>query len=574
MFQFVKLALALFARNPVTGASEFVDKTTDARNALKVEDQHTDLATATNQATILQKLNITLSELRDALRGGGGKTLTDVWNSLQTQREIATSLFTDDSGAKYVRRDVVDESTGSITVSFTDASGAPAVPGTGLRPLASTDKELSEKLFEATAAGTGYAAGDILARVLVVDTSVSPIVAEASWLNVSAGTLIGSPTPGSYKQDLGLTDAELRAEPLNVIGTVGVDNMIPAVETGLAKAAQLPSTPGQKVSAASLAAVLSTEQEQILAGTRAELQRLQAYAEIAGLTFRVTLAAQGQVGDQHLTGWVYTRGLPWLRVQAALPASALIEGELITSTAADPNAPTADDIEEIIPTTLAGSALGGFDVTSFQLSGGAQWSRLRARNLTASVHEVRVIADASSLAPSGAHLPLSAPLRKRYKAPISRALLAAFGRGSEGSFNLEADADGNLFVRAVPDAASQAPGRTHFEAVLTHATAGAVMAPAPGAGLQYVVTSYQITAFNSSTTANGQLHLREDSVSGAIKIPHTLTAAIVGVPAPLIGFGSSFPDPLKFGDNKAIFVHFAGGTVTASVAIQGYIQPV
>lgn len=574
MFALVKLALAVFARNPVTGASEAVDKTTDARNALKVEDQHSDLATQTKQTQILQQLNLTLSELRDALRGGGGKTLTDVWNSLQTQREIATTLFTDDSGAKYVRRDVVDESSGSITVSFTDASGAPAVPGAGLRPLASTDKELSEKLFEATAAGTGYAAGDILARVLIVDTSVSPIVTEASWLNVSSGLLIAAPTAGTYKQDLGLTDAELRALPLEMTGTVSVGNMIPAVEQGLAKAAQLPTAPGQKASSGSLAAVLSIEQEQILADAQTQLQQLHQYRRIAGLSFRATLAAQGLAGDQYLTAWINTTGMAWLRIQAALPANALIEGELITSTAVDPAAPTLDDIEEVIPTTLAGSALGGFDATNFQLNGGARWSRLRARNLTAGSHEVRVVTDASSLAPAGAHLPLNAPLRKRYKGPIGRMILAAFERGGENSFNLESDSDGNLFVRAVPDAASQAPGRTHFEAVLAHASASAVIAAAPGPGLRHVITSYQVTGFNTSTTANGQLHLREDNASGLIRIPHTLTAAIVGVPAPVIAFASALPDPVMLGENKALYVHYAGGTVTASVAVQGYTQPV
>lgn len=46
---FLKMVLALFARNSSTGTTEPVDKTNDARHALHVEDQHTDLATETTQ---------------------------------------------------------------------------------------------------------------------------------------------------------------------------------------------------------------------------------------------------------------------------------------------------------------------------------------------------------------------------------------------------------------------------------------------------------------------------------------------------------------------------------------------
>ncbi len=186
-------------------------------------------------------LDITLSALRDALKGG--KTLADIWSSLQTQREISTSLWTDDSGAKYVRRDVVDESAGTITVSFTDELGNVATPGAGLRPLASTDKETVESLFTATAGGTGYSAGDILARVLVIDTSVTPPGISSTWMNVTAGTIIAAPTAGTIDQFVGLTDAEL-ALRINTLG--------------------------RKASAASTPVVLSDEQEAVLSARASE----------------------------------------------------------------------------------------------------------------------------------------------------------------------------------------------------------------------------------------------------------------------------------------------------------------
>lgn len=52
MFAFVKVALALFARNTTTGLTEQVHKTNDARNALHVTDQHAQPLTAAEAATL------------------------------------------------------------------------------------------------------------------------------------------------------------------------------------------------------------------------------------------------------------------------------------------------------------------------------------------------------------------------------------------------------------------------------------------------------------------------------------------------------------------------------------------
>jgi hypothetical protein len=197
------------------------------RKALKVEDQHSQpltsaqlaaagLATQATLGDVLGQLDITLSVLRDAIKGG--KSLADLWNTLQLQRELDESIWTDDTGAYFVRRVVIDESAGTFTVSWTDADGdASAGPGAGARPLSSPDREISQSLFTATAAGTGSAIGEILARALVIDVNATPPVVIATlWFNVSQGTTIGAPTPGTYRQDLGLTDQELRAAPVAV----------------------------------------------------------------------------------------------------------------------------------------------------------------------------------------------------------------------------------------------------------------------------------------------------------------------------------------------------------------------
>jgi hypothetical protein len=167
------------------------------RKALKVEDQHSQpltsaqlaaagLATQATLGDVLGQLDITLSVLRDAIKGG--KSLADLWNTLQLQRELDESIWTDDTGAYFVRRVVIDESAGTFTVSWTDADGdASAGPGAGARPLSSPDREISQSLFTATAAGTGYAIGEILARALVIDVNATPPVVIAWHLPAGSG---------------------------------------------------------------------------------------------------------------------------------------------------------------------------------------------------------------------------------------------------------------------------------------------------------------------------------------------------------------------------------------------------
>jgi hypothetical protein len=194
-------------------ATEETLATRGSEATLATRGSEATLATRATEATQLlvkaktDNLDITLSALRDALKGG--KTLSDIWTSLQTQREISTSLWTDDSGAKYVRRDIIDESTGTATISWTDESGNAATPGAGLRPLVALDKEVVESLFTATSNGTGYSSGDIIARVLLVDTSTTPVTLTATWMNVTTGAIISAPNAGHIDQYVGLTDQEL-----------------------------------------------------------------------------------------------------------------------------------------------------------------------------------------------------------------------------------------------------------------------------------------------------------------------------------------------------------------------------
>lgn len=149
-------------------------------------------------------------------------TLLAVKNALLAQIDISTSLWTDNTGAYFVRRDSVNEGTGTITVYFTDAAGNTVTPGAGLRPLASTGKGIVQDLFDATAGGTGYSNGDILARAVIVDSSVNPPTASAIWLNLSLGTVLSTPpTGGTYTEvsrNIAVTSSALPANAAQETG--------------------------------------------------------------------------------------------------------------------------------------------------------------------------------------------------------------------------------------------------------------------------------------------------------------------------------------------------------------------
>jgi hypothetical protein len=180
----------------------------------------------------------------DTLAVVSGK-LDTLNNTLKAQLDLETSIWTDDSGAIYVRRETVNEGTGAITITFTNASGNVVTPGAGLRPLIGTTKVVEQAFFDATSGGTGYSAGDILARITIVDPNAVPPSVTALWLNATTGLTISAPTGGTYIE-----------QTKNII-VPGV-----ATETTLSAAsAKFPATLGQKSSGQSLATVLSSEQE-------------------------------------------------------------------------------------------------------------------------------------------------------------------------------------------------------------------------------------------------------------------------------------------------------------------------
>lgn len=123
-------------------------------------------------------------------------TLAQVRDAIKATIDLESTIWTDDSGAYYVRRDSVNEGTGAITISWTAPDGSAATPGAGLRPLATAERDVTQELFVATGTGTGYTSGDFLARLLVIDANPSTPVVTQVWYNLSTGAVISAPSAG------------------------------------------------------------------------------------------------------------------------------------------------------------------------------------------------------------------------------------------------------------------------------------------------------------------------------------------------------------------------------------------
>ncbi|MEH1976087.1 MAG: hypothetical protein V7L02_23310, partial [Nostoc sp.] len=135
---------------------------------------------------------VTLSSVPLGPNAATDTTLQQVRDAIKAQINFATSLFTDNSGAFFVRREAVNEGTGVFTTTFTDPLGNAATPGAGLRPLASADKDTLTDFYDVLTSGTGYSVGDLLARVAILDVNSGTPSATFVWLNLTNGTILSS----------------------------------------------------------------------------------------------------------------------------------------------------------------------------------------------------------------------------------------------------------------------------------------------------------------------------------------------------------------------------------------------
>ncbi|MHC5939249.1 hypothetical protein [Nostoc sp.] len=176
--------------------------------------------------------------------------LQQVRDAIKAQIDVASTIWTDNSGAFYVRRDIVNESAGTISTVFTDPLGATsATTGAGLRPLASTDKDTVTDFYDVITSGTGYSVGNLLASVTVLDVNSGTPSATFVWLNISLNTILATaPVPaniepsnenvgarqiGNWTVALSSADAANLLNLSNAIGTAITGATMPVGGVGL-----------------------------------------------------------------------------------------------------------------------------------------------------------------------------------------------------------------------------------------------------------------------------------------------------------------------------------------------------
>lgn len=125
--------------------------------------------------------------------------LTDIKLELVNSKSIADILI-QDSGATpryFIRQDAIDQTTGTPTITILNLDGtvpspAPVLPLTPVKAAATN--QVVEDLYIAIAAGTGYAIGDSISNVRLLDGGTGTINASL-WYNLTSGLTIGSPPP-------------------------------------------------------------------------------------------------------------------------------------------------------------------------------------------------------------------------------------------------------------------------------------------------------------------------------------------------------------------------------------------
>lgn len=117
---------------------------------------------------------------------------------------------------------------------------ATGAPGTPVAPVAPAGKLTGEQVlstqYNAIAAGSGYAVGDVLAHFIILNIAASPAaVLASSWLNLTQGSLLPAAPPPAAINELTASMAISSLPPLasgsNAIGSVSVSSL-PALPPG------------------------------------------------------------------------------------------------------------------------------------------------------------------------------------------------------------------------------------------------------------------------------------------------------------------------------------------------------
>ena len=173
----------------------------------------TQLPTTLGQKTSANSLPVVLASDQSAINvsSSGGALALDssiqtLINTIKATADFESTVWYDkttDPSTYYIRRESLNEGTGSITVSWENLDGSVATPT--VANLVSTktnpDVEVVTQMYLATAGGTGYSNGDLLSNVFGLDTTTTatPTLKFNTWLNLTTGlTMASAPTNGTY----------------------------------------------------------------------------------------------------------------------------------------------------------------------------------------------------------------------------------------------------------------------------------------------------------------------------------------------------------------------------------------
>ena len=159
----------------------------------------------------------------DASVTAGNALLSSLLTTLQAQR--VETLWTDDSGAFYVRTDKAG------TLSWLDISGnTVSAPGTGARPAEGSSTFLDKDSFQATAAATGYAINDYIDHVIVLDPATGAKIS-SYWYNLSQEAKLASAPSGANLTPVSPLAAGAATLSAQLAGNTVLSNILTALGT-------------------------------------------------------------------------------------------------------------------------------------------------------------------------------------------------------------------------------------------------------------------------------------------------------------------------------------------------------
>ena len=208
--------------------------------SVSVSNQPSTLAvtqpTAANlNATVVGSVTANIGTTNGVMLDSTGQALL---NAIKAQINISGSLWFDKSVnpvAYYVRRESVNEGTSAVTVSWFNPDGSTATPVvSNLQAVSNAQNIINESaVYTATAAGTGYALGDVIIHSFGIDTGTTPpVVAYGFWFNANSGTILSTtPTANTYTQVNQPVSVSSLPLPTGAATDVSIQSLLTAVTT-------------------------------------------------------------------------------------------------------------------------------------------------------------------------------------------------------------------------------------------------------------------------------------------------------------------------------------------------------